>query len=147
MNEEPGREIGGSLGEVLDMDAKSITSEQARFLQISVDLLLDKPLRRGALVISREGDKLWLAFKYERIVGLCYLCGWLGQKMKTCPHFSSSTSDTEAVNFPYSDWLKAGGRHRVDEPRANESSQAAGHECGSGCTSSRSSKTLETLIG
>lgn len=57
MNEEAGREIGGSLGEVLDMDAKSITSDQARFLQISVDLPLDKPLRRGALVISLERDK------------------------------------------------------------------------------------------
>ena len=27
MNKEAGREIGGSLGEVLDVDAKSITSE------------------------------------------------------------------------------------------------------------------------
>nr|POE99914.1 hypothetical protein CFP56_57067 [Quercus suber] len=57
-------------------------------------------------------------------------------------HLSSSTSDTEAINLPYSDWLKAGGRHRVDEPRANESSQAAGHECGGGGTSSRSSPNL-----
>lgn len=139
MNEEARRDIGGSLGEVLDVDAKSIVSEHARFLRISVDLPLDKPLQRGALVISPEGDKLWLAFKYERIVGLCYSCGWLGHKMKTCPHHSSSSSDTEAVNLPYGDWLKAGGRRRVDEPRVNESSHTAGHECGGCGTSSRSS--------
>uniref|UniRef100_A0A7N2MYN9 Zinc knuckle CX2CX4HX4C domain-containing protein n=1 Tax=Quercus lobata TaxID=97700 RepID=A0A7N2MYN9_QUELO len=94
-------------------------------------------------MISPEGDKLWVAFKYKRIVGLCYSCGRLGQKMKTSPIYHSSfTSDTEAVNLPYGDWLKVGGRHQVDEPRANESSQAEGHECGGDGTSSRSSPNL-----
>ena len=58
------------------------------------------------------------------------------------PHHSSFTSNIEAINLPYGDWLKAGGRHRVDEPRANESSQVARHECGGGGTSSRSSPNL-----
>ena len=66
------------------------------------------------------------------------------------PHHSSFTSDTEAVNLPYGDWLKVGGRHWVDEPRTNESSQVAGHECGGDGTSSRSSPNLgnpNRLIG
>lgn len=109
MNEEAGKEIGGSLGEVVDVDAKAILSKQARFLYIRVDLPLDKPLRRGAPMISPKGDKSWVAFKYERIVGLCYWCGCLGHKVKTCPLQSSAKGDTEVANVPYGNWLRAGG--------------------------------------
>ena len=61
MNEEVGLEIGRGLEEVLNMDAKAIALKQARFLRVRVDILVDKPLRRGAPVISPEGDKLWVA--------------------------------------------------------------------------------------
>lgn len=90
------------------MDAKAIASEQVRFLRIRVDIPLSKPLQRGALVISPEGDKTWVAFKYERIVGLCYLCGHLGHEVKFCPHHGSNSSNIETAT--YGDWLKAGDR-------------------------------------
>lgn len=57
MNKEAGLEIGRGLGEVLNMDAKAISSEQKRFLRVRVDILVDKPLRRGAPVINPKGDK------------------------------------------------------------------------------------------
>ena len=57
MNKEAGLEIGRGLGEVLNMDAKAISSEQKRFLLVRVDILVDKPLRRGAPVINPKGDK------------------------------------------------------------------------------------------
>lgn len=75
MNEETRKEIGGGLGKVLQVDAKAFHLEQAQFLRVRVDILLNKPLRRGAPVVSSEGDRAWVAFKYERIVGLC-LCLW-----------------------------------------------------------------------
>ena len=50
-------EIGRGLGEVLNMDAKAISSKQKRFLRVRVDILVDKPLRRGAPVINPKGDK------------------------------------------------------------------------------------------
>ncbi|KAL0005137.1 hypothetical protein SO802_012698 [Lithocarpus litseifolius] len=69
MNEEAGKEIGTGLGEISNVDVKAIASEQAHFLRMRVDIPLNKPLRRGALVVSPEGDKSWVEFKYERIVG------------------------------------------------------------------------------
>ena len=57
MNKEAGLEISRSLGEVLNVDAKAIASEQAQFLQVRVDIPVDKPLQRGASMINLEGDK------------------------------------------------------------------------------------------
>ena len=65
MNDEVGREIRSGLGEVLDVVVKAINSEQAHFLQVRIDIPLDKPLRRRAPVVSPEGDKTWIAFKNE----------------------------------------------------------------------------------
>ena len=43
--EEVGRDIGNGLGKVLDVDLKAFSSDQARFIKVRVELLLDKPLR------------------------------------------------------------------------------------------------------
>ena len=86
MNEEAGREIGSVLGKVVEVDGKAIAAEQARFLRIRIDIPLDKPLRRGAPVVNPEEDRLWVTFRYERIMGLCYSCGRLRHDMKPCPY-------------------------------------------------------------
>nr|POE68062.1 putative wrky transcription factor 58 [Quercus suber] len=80
--EEVGREIDSGLGEVLEVDLKAFSSDQARFIRVRVDLPLDKPLRRGGVVANPEGDKVCIGFKYERLVGLCYQCGWTGHEFK-----------------------------------------------------------------
>ena len=49
-----------------------------------MELLLDKPLRRGGVVPSPEGDKVCIGFKYERLVGLCYQCGRIGHEVRYC---------------------------------------------------------------
>ena len=54
--EEVGRDIGSGLGEVLEVDLKAFSSDQARFIRVRVELPLDKPLRRGGVVVSPEGD-------------------------------------------------------------------------------------------
>ena len=71
---------------------------------------LDKPIRRGAPVISPEGDKVWVAFQYERLLGLCFNCGFLGHEAKVCsmPRFG------EGNESPYGDWLRAGFRRQKE---------------------------------
>ena len=78
INEDAGRDIGSGLGRVVDVDSEALTANQERFLRIRVEIPLKKPLCRGSPVISPKGDKALVAFKYERLVGLCYRCGMLG---------------------------------------------------------------------
>ena len=68
----------------------------ARLLLLTVNLWLQtrpvscgfelrcRPLRRGASILSPEGDTVWVVFHYERLVGLCFQCGRLGHEAKAC---------------------------------------------------------------
>ena len=95
--EEVGRDIGSGLGEVLEVDLKVFSSDQARFIRVRVELPLDKPLCRGGVVVSIEGDKVCIGFKYERLGGLCYQCGRIGHEVKEC----SVLRDRKQGCFPY----------------------------------------------
>lgn len=106
INEEAGRDIGIGLGRVVAVDSKALTADQARFLRIQIELPLNKPLRRGGPVISPKGDKSMVAFKYERLVGLCFRCGTLGREEK---FFKVLIEMVEGEN-PYGEWMKAGYR-------------------------------------
>ena len=67
--EEVGRDIGSSLGEILEVDLKAFSSDQAHFIRVRVELPLDKPLCWGGFVTSPEGDKVCIGFKYKCLVG------------------------------------------------------------------------------
>ena len=82
MTEETFRDIRSELGTMLMVKSKPIESDQARFLQIHINIPLNQPLRRGSPVTNPEGDRFVVAFKYERLVGLCYTCRHLGHEKK-----------------------------------------------------------------
>nr|POF18755.1 uncharacterized protein CFP56_59889 [Quercus suber] len=106
INEEAGRDIGRGLGRVVAVDSRALTADQAKFLRIRIEIPLDKPLRRGGPVISPEGDKTMVAFKYERLVGLCFRCGTFGHEEKVC----KLPLVTVGGGNPYGEWMKAGFR-------------------------------------
>ena len=58
INDEAGLEVGKSLGHVIEVDYKALTTNQARFLRVRVVLSLDKPIRRGGPVVNPKGDKV-----------------------------------------------------------------------------------------
>nr|POE97254.1 hypothetical protein CFP56_71135 [Quercus suber] len=76
-------DIGRGLSGVLEVDCKAILSGQARFLRLWVEIPPNKPLHKGGLVVSLEGNKVLVAFKYERLNGLCFNCGLLGHNVHT----------------------------------------------------------------
>ena len=73
--EEVGREIGSGMGQVVEVDTKALTVEQARFIRVRVEIPLNKPIHRGGSVLNPGGNKTRIGFKYERLVGLCFQCG------------------------------------------------------------------------
>ena len=79
---------------------------QARFLQIRVELPLDKPIRRGAPVLSPKGVRVQIAFQYECLVGLCFSYGKLGLEARDCLNQVLATT-SERI---YREWLKTGFR-------------------------------------
>lgn len=103
-SEEVGTDIGKRLGRVVEVDSKVIASNQARFLQILVEIQLDKPIRKGSKVQGLEGDTIWIAFKYERLIGLFFSCGRIGHVVKHC----GEPKDADGNGNRYGDWLKGG---------------------------------------
>ena len=85
INEEAAWDIGKGLGHVVEVDNKTFSLEQACFIRIRVEIPLHKPIRWGGYVLSPEGDRVRVGFKYERMVGLCYQCGLFGHDAKQCP--------------------------------------------------------------
>ena len=65
INEDAGKDIGGGIERVLEVDCNAIAVDQARFLRIRVELPLDKPIWRGAPMLSSEGVKVQITFQYE----------------------------------------------------------------------------------
>lgn len=70
INEEAGLDTRRGLGQEVEVDKKTFSSDQARFIRVRVAIPLDKPIRRGGCVSNSEGDQVWISFKFERLVGL-----------------------------------------------------------------------------
>ena len=93
---------------MVEVDCRALASDQARFLRIRVEVPLDKLIQRAGQIVSLEGDWVKVAYKYERLVGLCFQCGRVGHEATQCPHLVDGTTDSR----PYGDWLQAGSKHR-----------------------------------
>ena len=74
-------------------------------MRIRVDLLIDKPLRRGGHVVSRDGERFWVHFRYERLPTFCYLCRKQGHDDKHCQVFANWQNTPKQ----YGEWLKVNG--------------------------------------
>ena len=76
---------------------------------------LDKPLWRRSKIKGPDGEVVWVAFKYERLINFCFCCGVLGHEAKIC----EKPRGTNEQENQYGEWLKAGCR-RMDETSKNK---------------------------
>ena len=118
INEEAGLDISQGIGCVVEVDCKALALDQACFRRIRVEIPLEKPIRRGGQVVSPEGDRVKVAYKYERLVGMCFQCGRVGHDANQCPHPYEGTMESR----PYREWLCAGIRTKPGGPRSTEDS-------------------------
>ena len=101
------------------MDSKAIASDQARFLRVQMEIPLNKPIRRGAPILSPEGDKVWVAFQYEHLVGLCFHYGLLGHEAKA----RIDVNGREGEESPYGKRLRAGFQKPKQSPGRTQPSR------------------------
>jgi len=84
----------------------SIRSSQVHAYQR--DLPIDKPLRRGGNVVSKDGEKFCIHFRYERLPTFFFLCGMLGHDDKHC----QISTDQQGTLKQYGEWLRANGNFK-----------------------------------
>ena len=72
---EAAKKTGRVLGEVFTSTDSNIF-DGGHFIQIQASIDLSFPLCRGRLISVGEGGKqVWISFKYERLLNMCY---WFG---------------------------------------------------------------------
>lgn len=72
-----------------------------------MNLEVQNPLRRGIFVFTNNQGKVWLSFKYERLLIFCFGCGQMGHSLKECVIVPVSFKEPPKDDLPYSLTLKA----------------------------------------
>nr|POF04633.1 hypothetical protein CFP56_39167 [Quercus suber] len=71
-----------------------------------------------------DGERLWVTFKYERLLTICFLCGRIEHNDRHCPTFS----DEQKREHQYRDWIRANGNYKGSvekvKPRNESSNQS-----------------------
>lgn len=129
MNVEVGKELGRKLGNVIEVDKRSMQDDQVKFLRIKVDLPIDKPLRRGGYIFAYKGEQNWVSFRCERLPTFFFLCGKLGHNENHC----ESNQAEKAGDRQYGEWMRARGLAKTGGEKVdfsdNKKLKSKGNDC------------------
>lgn len=82
VNKAVGLQIGGLIGEVLEMDLDKEGIGWGPYLRVKVAINILKPLMRG-IHLSMGGTRTWISFQYERLPFFCFNVVGLGMVAMT----------------------------------------------------------------
>lgn len=85
-NKENLNKIGQYVGEFIQYDVEHTHQSLQMFVRIMVSVNILEALKPGCFILRESGEKLWLAFKYERISDFCYCCGKIDHSVAACHH-------------------------------------------------------------
>ena len=83
MNVRAAEKIYEVLGRVIPT-ANPRESEGGNFIRVRVSMDVTGPLCRGRLVSIGQEKQVWISFKYERLLNICYWCGCFDHDDKDC---------------------------------------------------------------
>ncbi|XVF29188.1 hypothetical protein REPUB_Repub15cG0098700 [Reevesia pubescens] len=84
MFEKMGFTISETLGEVIEIEATIDQLCWGKYLRVRIMINITKPLKNGSYITLGDEGKTLVAFKYERLSDLCYVCGKLIHHESKC---------------------------------------------------------------
>ncbi|KAK6145506.1 hypothetical protein DH2020_022326 [Rehmannia glutinosa] len=103
---ETGMRIGKMFHSMSDIYIPESGSIKGRHIKLLVAINLKKPLLRGAS-IKLGGVAKWVNFKYEKMVGFCFYCGFVGHLDRMCEKKMKDVKNNSFCDGQYGDWLRA----------------------------------------
>lgn len=73
MNRKYGEQIGGTVGNVMDVVVDTDDTGWGHYLRIWVEIPLSKSLARGRLIYVND-EKPWIPVKFEKLKQVCFSC-------------------------------------------------------------------------
>lgn len=99
------RQIGGCLGEVLEVENDGVRWDKSVRARILLDVTLT--LRRVQRISLKNGNSTMVEIKYERLPTFCYVCGTIGHIERDCMMPQDEEKDIEKQ---WGSWLRASPR-------------------------------------
>ncbi|GER42405.1 Orf120b protein, partial [Striga asiatica] len=75
-------------------------------IRLLVTIDLNQPLLRCASLMM-QNRKILVEFKYEKLVSLCFYCGFLGHQDRNCDIRSADINNASVKEGLFGDWLRA----------------------------------------
>ncbi|GAA0139937.1 hypothetical protein LIER_35162 [Lithospermum erythrorhizon] len=98
-----GQAVGAHIGEVLEVDKRSILQERGRYLRVKVKLDVEKPLKRGGGFLPLQSSSVQVVYRYEKI------CELVGHEYFACEErFGDEPNKIMKLN-KYDEWMLVHG--------------------------------------
>ncbi|XP_074361558.1 uncharacterized protein At4g02000-like [Apium graveolens] len=103
MLETVGRQLGNFFGEFLEYDARnSMSWRDCMRVRIKIDV--HKPLKRKKKIIKKDGSKIIVEYRYERLGEFCFSCGMVSHTDRFC---RLSVTGEVGKEKEWGSWLRA----------------------------------------
>lgn len=99
-------DICAAIG-LVDCSTADLESEGGSYIRVRVTLDVFQPLHRGRIIKLKEGEKVWVNFKYKRLPNICYWCGCLDHGDKECDIWIQSKGTLQVTSQQFGSWIQA----------------------------------------
>ncbi|KAK6162088.1 hypothetical protein DH2020_001929 [Rehmannia glutinosa] len=103
---DTGIRIGKIFPSMSDIYIPDSGSIKGRHIKLLVSIDVNKPLLRGVAIKLGEASH-WVNFKYEKMAGFCFYCGFIGHFDRICDKKKKDIGENSFREGQYGDWLKA----------------------------------------
>ena len=104
------RRVAEEICEVVravDRTTSTDEMEGGNFMRVRVSINISLPLCHGRIITLEDGGEVWVKFRYERLLNICYWCECLTHSDRDCEVWINSDGTLKAGDQEYGPWLQA----------------------------------------